>query len=119
MSSPADFLFQSASLRATLFPPSSRYHGIETVIDERDPEQGLIYLRRRFLPDPATLPEVGQHLVCQAERLDHIAAARIGDPTAFWQICDANRAMRPAELTETLGRRLRITLPVPPGGPLV
>jgi hypothetical protein len=29
----------------------------------------------------------------------------------FWRICDANRAMRPGALTETIGSRLRITLP--------
>jgi hypothetical protein len=29
----------------------------------------------------------------------------------FWRICDANGAMQPEELTQTVGRRLRITLP--------
>jgi hypothetical protein len=34
-----------------------------------------------------------------------------------WRLCDANGAMRPDELTETPGRRLRITLPEGiPGG---
>ena len=35
----------------------------------------------------------------------------IDDPERFWQICDANRAMWPDDLTQTVGRRLRITLP--------
>jgi len=47
----------------------------------------------------------------RGERLDHIAAHYFGDPELFWRICDANRAMRPEELTETEGRRLLITLP--------
>ena len=47
----------------------------------------------------------------EGERLDNLAAQYIGDSELFWRICDANRAMRPAELTETLGRLLRITLP--------
>ena len=35
----------------------------------------------------------------------------LGDPLQYWRICDANGAMRPDELTDTAGRRLRITLP--------
>ena len=45
------------------------------------------------------------------ERLDNITAKYMDDPEAFWRIADANAAMRPEELTETIGRRLRITLP--------
>ena len=47
----------------------------------------------------------------QGDRLDNITAQYLGDPEQFWRICDANDAMRPDELTETIGRRLRITLP--------
>ena len=50
-------------------------------------------------------------LVTEGDRLDNITAAHLGDPEQFWRICDANRAMRPDELTRGLGRRLRITLP--------
>ena len=39
------------------------------------------------------------------------SARYLGDPELFWRLCDANVAMRPAELTETIGRRLHITLP--------
>lgn len=47
----------------------------------------------------------------EGERLDQVAAKYLGDPEAFWRIADANGAMRPQALTETAGRRLRITLP--------
>ena len=47
----------------------------------------------------------------QGERLDNIAAQYLGDPTLFWRLADANGAMRPEELTETVGRKLRITMP--------
>jgi len=52
-----------------------------------------------------------EHVVKQNERLDNITARYMGDPEQFWRICDANAAMRPDELTKTIGRRLRITLP--------
>jgi hypothetical protein len=52
-----------------------------------------------------------EHSVAQGDRLDSISARYLGDPEQFWLICDANGAIRPEELTETIGRRLRITLP--------
>ncbi len=52
-----------------------------------------------------------EHLVTQDERLDNITAQYFNDPEQFWRLCDANGAIRPDELTETIGRRLRITLP--------
>ena len=45
------------------------------------------------------------------ERLDNLAALYFGDPELFCRLCDANRALRPEELTETPGLQLRITLP--------
>jgi hypothetical protein len=35
----------------------------------------------------------------------------LGDPCFFWRLCDANNAMRPQDLTSTIGRDLKITLP--------
>jgi hypothetical protein len=49
--------------------------------------------------------------VVAGDRLDNLAARHLGDPQQYWRICDANRAVRPDELIETLGRALRITLP--------
>lgn len=93
------------------FPPTSRYHGIEIATMKTANGETVVYLRRRFLPSPNGLVVLLEHSVVQDERLDNIAAKHIGDPEAFWQIADANAAMRPQELTETIGRRLRITLP--------
>ena len=39
------------------------------------------------------------------------SAQYLGDPEQFWRLCDANRALRPQELTDTIGKKLRITLP--------
>ena len=104
-------MLQLASMQQTLFPPTSRYHGIDTATLETASGKTVIYIRRRFLPSPEDLALLQEHVVTQGERLDNIAALYLGDPEQFWRICDANRAMRPDELTETIGRRLRITLP--------
>lgn len=94
-----------------LFPPTSRYHNIETATVESHDEKTVVYLKRRFVPPPERFTLLHEHLVVQGDRLDNITARYLNDPEQFWRICDANRAMRPEELTETIGRRLRITLP--------
>jgi hypothetical protein len=93
------------------FPATSRYYSIETATLKTPDGRTVIYLRRRFLPSPDRFALLQEHTVKQGERLDNITAHYLGDPEQFWQLCDANRAMRPDELTETIGRRLRITLP--------
>ena len=93
------------------FPPTSRYSGID-VATLALPDGHLVpYLRRRFLPQPDRFALLQEHVVTEGERLDNITARYMGDPEAFWRIADANSAMRPEALTETIGRRLRITLP--------
>ena len=100
------------------FPPNSRYYTIETATLTKSDGRTIVYLKRRFSPPPESLALLEEHLVTQGERLDNIAAQRIGDPEQFWRICDANAALRPQELTEEIGRRLRITLPEGiPGAP--
>ncbi len=93
------------------FPPTSRYAGVETTTIEDAAGNTIIYLKRRFLPPPERFALLQEHVVKQNERLDNITAQYLDDPEQFWRICDANRAMRPDELTEIPGRRLRITLP--------
>jgi len=111
MIDPLKAMFQGGALKNTLFPPSSRYHGLETATLTTLDGKTVIYLKRRFVPQPETLALLQEHVVTEGERLDNITAHYLGDPEQFWQVCDANRAMRPDELTETIGRRLRITLP--------
>jgi hypothetical protein len=108
---PLAALIQAGALNRTLFPPTSRYHGIETKILEKKDGQKVIYIKRRFVPHPERFSLLQEHVVTENERLDNITAHYLGNPEQFWQLCDANRAMLPDELTEEIGRRLRITLP--------
>lgn len=107
---PVQAMLAQTSLKTTLFAPASRYYGLDTtsiVVDRR----AVLYLLRRFVPQPERFALLQEHMVTQAERLDNVTARYLGDPTLFWRICDANRAMRPEELMETIGRKLRITMP--------
>lgn len=103
------FALQQA-LPLSPFAPTSRYAPLELAKITID-GQTHMYVRRRFLPQPESLPVIAEHIVVAPQRLDHIAAMHLGDPELFWRICDANRAMRPDELTETVGRSLVIALP--------
>lgn len=111
MTDPLARLQQGLPLSATLFPPTSRYSGIDTAVLELGPGTEIVYLRRRFVPQPERFVLLREHIVTQGDRLDNVTALYLADPELFWQICDANRALSPAELTEEVGRRLRITLP--------
>jgi hypothetical protein len=52
-----------------------------------------------------------EHVVKQGDRLDRITAHYLGDPEQFWRVCDANDAIDPNALTDTLDSRIRITMP--------
>ena len=99
------------------FPPNSRYAAIEVATRETADGRTVAYLRRRTVPPPERFALLMEHFVVQGERLDNITALTIGDPERFWQLCDANGAMLPDELTAEPGRALRVTLPEGiPGG---
>jgi len=103
-----------------LFPTNSRYQNVETAKLVRPDGTEIMYLKRRFMPQPERFTLLQEHVVVEGDRLDNITARYLGDPEQFWRVCDANRAMRPDELTEEIGRRLRITLPEGiPGAPIV
>ena len=104
-------ILQYADLKNTLFPPASRYHGIDTATMKTTDGRNVVYIRRRFVPPPDRFALIQEHTVIQGDRLDNLAFQYIGDPEQFWQLCDANNAIRPEELIESIGRKLRITMP--------
>jgi hypothetical protein len=104
-------LTQPPPLAATLFPPTSRYYTIGTAVLNPDSDRPIVFLRRRFVPQPERLATIRFHVVMDRERPDHIAAAELGDPELFWRLCDANRATFANELVEEVGRRIRVAMP--------
>ncbi len=93
-----------------MFAITSRYQGIPTAVLTLPDGRQIVYVRRRFVPHPEDLTQIGEHVVLPGERPDQIAAQEFGDPEQSWRLADANRALEPDELT-TPGRHLRITLP--------
>lgn len=98
-------------MRKDLFTITSRYYTTETAQLTTDDGKTIVYLRRRRVPQPEEFVTLTEHQVTDNDRLDNITAQYVGDPEQFWRLCDANNAMEPSELTEIVGRVIRITLP--------
>ena len=98
-----------------MFDELSRYAAVETAtltrLDADGQARMLAYKRRRFVPSTAGQATLVEHRVAAGERLDTITARYFGDPTQFWQVCDANGVLRPAELTAEVGRTITIAMP--------
>ena len=110
MTNPIQAMFEAGVIEVIDFPPESRYHGISRVEAELPDGRKVAYLRRRIVPPPEAFDTRAFRPVKDAERLDHIAAQEIGDPEAFWQLCDGNGVLW-AEDLEEVGRELRLTRP--------
>jgi len=91
--------------------PLSRYSTTPTASLEMPDGTRVAYLRRRFVPPSERFVLLVEHRVKEGDRLDRITAHYLGDPEQFWRICDANDAIVPNELTDTLNRAIRITMP--------
>jgi hypothetical protein len=106
-----DALLHNTGVGSPQFPPNSRYHLIAVATYTPPSGPPVAYLQRRFVPPAERLAAIQTHMIVQGDRLDNLAARYLGDPELFWRLCDANNAIRPDELIETIGRHLRITLP--------
>ena len=114
---PVQAFMQANGLTAPLFPPTSRYYGIASAQLANPGGSMVSYLKRRFVPPRENFATLAEHQVVSGDRPDTLAARYLGDPEQYWRMCDANGTMDPADLTATVGRYVRITLPEGmPGG---
>ena len=118
MSTPLERMLQGPALESTLYPPGTRYYGVPLAEITLQDGRTVRYLRRRLLPQPATMAIVFQYRVAEGDRLDNLANRFLGDALSAWQIADANGVLRMESLVEEVGGSVRITLAagVPGGG---
>ena len=90
---------------------TSRYYLIETVTYTGPDRRSHSYKGRRFLPQGENMQVLAEATVTDSDRLDLITARTLGDPCQFWRVCDANNALNPFDLTNVVGRRLKIPMP--------
>jgi hypothetical protein len=92
-------------------PPTSRYFPVGTAIIVMPNGDEIVYLRRRFIPPPDRFQLLQLYTVVEGDRHDTLAARLIGDPEQSWRLADPNVVLRAEELTDTPGRRIRVTMP--------
>ena len=96
-----------------MFDAKSRYASVaeaELTVDAEGGARKIRYKRRRFIPSDEGNVVLVEHTVRQGERLDNITALYLNDTTQFWRLCDANGVVRPEELTDETGRRIKIAI---------
>lgn len=91
-----------------MFDPDSRYAAVPTATHETGSGRRIVHVTRRFLPRSTDLVPLGRVLVADGDRLDRIAGDALGDPQAYWRVCDANDAMNPDDLVRRPGAVLLI-----------
>ena len=91
-----------------MFHKGSRYADAETY-ETVDPQERAIIVVAP--PETAPSARLGVHLRRHGQRIDHLAAKYLGDPTAFWRLCEHNNVMLPDALSEVdeieIPRRMR------------
>lgn len=92
-----------------MFEADSRYQTVETATIEMPDGREVVYKRRRLIAGGRAMVH-SRTRVEPSDRLDHIAARALGDPGAWWRICDANAVMNPRDIDEGSGQELDIPI---------
>ena len=93
-----------------MFDAKSRYYGIERANFVTADGRMIAYKRRRFVPAVGAALVLAEVRPAEGERLDLLTARTLGDPEAFWRICDANDGQSPFDL---LNDRDEVQIPTP------
>jgi hypothetical protein len=118
MPDPLQQLLAAGALPTTTLPPTSRY--AQTAVEAWNPGDGsprVPYLARRFCPRAERFALLYEVTVVEADRRDLLAARNLGDAELWWRLADANGVVDPRDLTDPVGKTLRITLPEDVPGP--
>lgn len=94
-----------------MFDYTSRYYPLDSATHTDQDGRRVSYKRRRFLPAGKDMPLLVEVGINAGDRLDLITARTLGDPLQFWRVADANDTMNPEELTDELGRVIRVPVP--------
>jgi hypothetical protein len=93
-----------------MFDSNSRYNECgDTYINTKDGNI-IRYKKRRFIMnDNENKITVKEFFIITGDRIDLLSSKYLGDPEQFWRLCDMNKIMHPLELTQHIGKVVRIT----------
>jgi hypothetical protein len=96
---------------------AGRFDGLEiataTIPDGAGGTRAVRHWRRRRLRQPDAIAILAVHSVTAQDRLDLVTARYLGDPTAFWQVADANAALDPDALVGPEAEGTTLVIPMP------
>ena len=104
-------LFNAGAVKQQSYGPESRYYGLPLLTQTTAGGAQISYVSRRFIPPPEDFALLQRYRIKQGDRIDVIAASILGNPLSYWQICDANLALEPDDVTTVPGAFIVITLP--------
>ena len=104
-------LFNAGAINQPSYGPESRYYGLPLLTQTTPAGAQISYVSRRFIPPPEDFALLQRYRVRQGDRIDVVAASILGNPLSYWQICDANLALEPDDITAAPGAFIVITLP--------
>jgi hypothetical protein len=111
---PVQLLIDAGAIPSAPFDAASRYSGVPLKLHQpRASQPGVAFVGRRFIAAASSIGVAARFVVTGSDRPDTVAAKTLGEPLLYWRIADANAALDPSELTDTLGRS--IVIPLPPG----
>ena len=111
MIDPVQVFLELNALKPSAYAANSRYKGVGTLTFQTGNGETVVYSIRRFIAQPEQFALVQENSVVEGDRVDNLANTYLGAPEQYWRLCDANVVMNPTELTDTVGRRIRITMP--------
>jgi hypothetical protein len=112
MADPLQELLAAGVVPTTSFPPTSRYSAVP--VDAWDPGGGrspVPFLGRRLCPRAEHFALLYEVRIAERDRRDLLGHRHLGDPELWWRLADANGIVDPRDLTDPIGRRIRVTLP--------
>jgi hypothetical protein len=109
MTDPVRLLIDAGAIPQQPFDESSRYRNVGiALLPQAAGAPPLAYVKRRFIAQPGRIALAAEVTIHGGDRPDNLAARTLGDPLLYWRIADANAVADAAELTATVGARVRI-----------
>ena len=92
-----------------MFEATSRYNECGDAFVVANDGKTIKYKKRRFIPkekeSQITILEID---IVAGDRIDLISSKYLADPEQFWRLCDMNGVMHPLDLTEEIGKTIKI-----------